>query len=242
LKVVIALMLAAVLTGTRFKRIVIVGLIGALLYAFVLTPLITLSRLAYGVKGFTSLSDAQSALEDFARSGSDDAADLLPGVQSWWCRLNYANAQSFAMTAYDQGFSGDTFALGLFVFVPRLLYPDKPIMTPGVEFNVLVDGNPNSQSAPGMFAEAYWNGGWPLAGLTFLFMGAFYWAWEVYAKRKLASLRLGYIPVIWLGLFSAIQQDAWFISGTIGILPIALAFHLLAALFLERNSRTPMAA
>jgi hypothetical protein len=198
--------------------------------------------MAYGVKGLTSLSDTQSALEDFARSGRDDAAELLPGVQSWWCRLNYANAQSFAMTAYDQGLSGDTFALAFYVFVPRILYPDKPIMTPGVEFNVLVDGNPGSQSAPGMFAEAYWNGGWPLAVLTFLFMGAFYWAWEVYARRKLAFLRLAYMPVIWLGLFSAIQQDAWFISGTIGILPIALAFHFMAALFLERNLKTPMMA
>jgi hypothetical protein len=242
LKVGIALVLAAVLTGTRFKRLVIVGLIGALLYAVVLTPLITLSRVAYGVKGLTSLSDTQSALEDFARSGRGDAADLLPGVQSWWCRLNYANAQSFAMTAYDQGLPGDTFALALYVFVPRILYPEKPIMTPGVEFNVLVDGNPDSQSAPGMFAEAYWNGGWPLAGLTFLFMGAFYWAWEIYAKRKLAFLRLAYMPVIWLGIFSAIQQDAWFVSGTIGILPIALAFHFMAALFLGRSLRIPMVA
>ena len=64
--------------------------------------------MAYGVQGLTSLSDTQSAIEDFARSGRDDAADLLPGVQSWWSRLNYANAQSFAMTAYDQGHSGDT--------------------------------------------------------------------------------------------------------------------------------------
>ena len=242
LKVGIALMLAAVLTGTRFKRIVIIGLIGAVLYGVVLTPLITLSRMAYGVKGLTSLSDAQSAVEDFARSGRDDAADLLPGVQSWWCRLNYANAQSFAMTAYDQGHSGDTFALALYILVPRILYPDKPIMTSGFEFNALVVGNPDSQSAPGMFAEAYWNGGWPLAVFTFLFMGAFYWAWEAYAKRKLAFLRLAYMPVIWLGLFSAIQQDSWFIPGTIGMLPIALAFHFMAALFLERKSRPPIVA
>ena len=146
------------------------------------------------------------------------------------------------MMVYDQGYSGDTFALALYIFVPRLLYPDKPIMTPGHEFNVLVNGNPDSQSAPGMFAEAYWNGGWPLAVFTFLFMGAFYWAWEEYAKRKLTFLRLAYMPVIWLGLFSAIQQDAWFISGTIGILPIALAFHFMAALFWERKSRTPIVA
>jgi hypothetical protein len=73
-------------------------------------------------------------------------------------------------------------------------------------------------------------------------MGAFYWAWEVYARRKLALLRLAYMPVIWLGLFSAIQQDAWFISRTIGILPIALAFHFRAALFVERNLKRPMIA
>jgi len=236
LKVGVALMLAAVLTGIRFKRIVIIGLMGAVLYGVVLTPLVTIARMAYGVKGLTSLSDVQSALEEFARSGRDDAADLLPGVQSWWCRLNYANAQSFAMTAYDQGRSGDTFALALYVFIPRIIYPEKPIMTPGFEFNQLVDGNPDSQSAPGMFAEAYWNGGWPLAVFTSLFMGAFYWAWEVYAKRKLAFLRLAYVPVIWLGLFSAIQQDAWFVSGAIGIIPIALIFHFMAAwLFREKT-------
>jgi hypothetical protein len=238
LKVGITLLLAAVLTGTRFKRLIIIGLIVAFVYGVVLTPLITLSRIQYGAKGLTSLSDTQSALDSFALSGREDIGDLLPGVQSWWSRLNYANAQSFAMTAYDQGRPGDTFALLLYAFVPRILYPEKPIMTSGVEFNVVVNGNPDSQSAPGMFAEAYWNGGWPLALFAFLSMGALYWAWELYAKRKVAYLRLAYMPVIWMGLFSAIQQDSWFVPGIVGVLPIAFAFHLLALLYYKRYSRT----
>lgn len=238
LKVGIVLLLAAVLTGTRFKRLVIIGVIGALIYGIVLTPLIALSRIEYGAKGLTNLTDAQSALEGFARSGRNDAADLRPGVQGWWSRLNYVSAQSFAMTAYDQGRPGNSFELALYAFIPRILYPDKPLMTSGVDFNVIVTGNSYSQSAPGMFAEAYWNGGWPLTAFTYLFMGALYRAWEEYTKRRLRSLRLAYMPVMWMGIFAAIQQDSWFAAVTVGAISIAVAFHFLAVLIFEKKSRT----
>lgn len=236
LKIVILLLMGAVLTGTRFKRIVIIGLISAGVYGLVLTPLITLSRINYSSTGLTSVADTQSALQDYASNGREDAADLMGGVESWWSRLNYANAQSFAMDAYDQGLPGDTFALALYAFVPRIVYPDKPLMNSGADFNMLVNDNPDSQSSPGMFAEAYWNGGWLFALFTFIFMGVLYWVLEMYTYDKLERSKLVYLPVVWIGLFSAIQQDSWFIPVAVGSISQMLALHYILKLFSDKHS------
>ena len=50
------------------------------------------------------------------------------------------------------------------MFIPRFLYPDKPNLNPGQIYNSLVQNDlkeraPNS-TGPGVFVEAYWNGGW----------------------------------------------------------------------------------
>ncbi len=235
LKVALTLLLGAVLQGVRIRRLLVVGIVGMASYGLVLAPLVTLSRIAYGAKGLTNLTDAKSALEEFFMTDENELAVLFPSVQLWWSRLNYANAQAFAMDAYDQGAPGETFYLSMYTLVPRLIFPDKPIMTSGIEFNTLVTGNSESHSSPGMFAEAYWNGGWMVAVATFIFLGPFYWLWEAYGRRQLSRLRLEYIPVMWVGLFSAIQQDSWFSATTIGAVPTAVLFHLLP-LFLMRRS------
>ena len=53
-------------------------------------------------------------------------------VQGWWTRLCYSNAQAFCIRAHDAGINGNTFELILPAIVPRVLWPDKPIMTPGL--------------------------------------------------------------------------------------------------------------
>jgi len=241
LKVAIVLVLAAVLRGIAARKLAVISIISFAIYAIVLVPLVGYGRIAFNVLGLTSSSEAAALAGDVVRGAvRDEVAAVLPGVQAWWARLNYANAQAFAIDAYTRGQPGETIGSAGWSFVPRFLYPDKPIATTGDVFNELVTGNPESKSAPGMFVEGYWNAGWPGLLLVTLVMGIFFVGWERYTRPRLKSLQLQYLPVMWLGLFPAIQQDAWFIPGTLGIVPIAIAFHWFARLLvaaLLRNRR-----
>jgi hypothetical protein len=229
LKVAIVMALASTLRGATFKNLALLGIGLILLYATVLTPLVTYGRVAFHVAGIRSGTDAAALAQDFGSGAArEELASWMPGVQAWWARLNYANAQAFAIDAYDSDDAGNTFGLVLWAFVPRAVYPDKPITTTGDKFNELVTGNPDSRSSPGMFVEGYWNLGWLGLVLVVVVMGLCYALWEQYAMGHLAALRLEYLPVIWIGLFTGIQQDSLFVPGIIGVLPIAIAFHCLA--------------
>ena len=235
LKVGIVLVLAGVLRGMRSKQIVLFGIIAFLGYIVILSPLVTYGRIKFNVMGLTKGSEATQLMQDFAAGSTQgDLATILPGVQGWWARLNYANAQAFAMQAYDAKDKGNTFELIIWTLIPRALYPSKPITTVGDRFNELVTGNPESKSAPGMFAEGYWNAGWVGLIAVVLIMALCYWGWERYNLTCLKSLQLHYLPVIWLGLFTAIQQDSWFVPSILGALPIAIVFHWLAKILILR--------
>jgi hypothetical protein len=236
LKVVIICMLALVLRGTTWKRLAVMGVLSLVAYGVILVPLVGHGRIAFNVMGLTKTSDAVALIDDVASgSAHDELAMLLPGVQGWWSRLNYAHAQAFAMDAHDAGQIGKTFELAVWIFIPRILYPEKPVSTSGDEFNELVVGNPESKSAPGMFAEGYWNAGWTGLVIVSVVMACCFWFWERYTQARIVSLQLQYLPVMWMGLFPAIQQDSWFVPGTLGIVPIAIVFHWLARLLVTES-------
>jgi hypothetical protein len=232
LKVALVGVLAWVLRGTTATRLAGTGIALALAYSVLLSPLVSYGRIAFNAQGLTSVTEAGFLINDVvSHSAHDKLETLMPGVQGWWLRLSYAHAQAFAMDAYDSGEPGDTFKLWIWVFVPRLIYPDKPVTTTGEEFNGLLNGNYSSKSAPGMLAEGYWNSGWIGLIMVALVMAGCFWAWELYTDARLSTMTLQYLPVMWMGLFPAIQQDSWFIPGTLGIFPFAVVFHWLARAF-----------
>jgi hypothetical protein len=230
-KIALLPVLALVFRGVSFRKLAVAGLLSVLVYSLILVPIVNYGRIEFSAMGLKSPSEAAELIEDFAGgAASDRLSSVMPGVQAWWARLNYAPAQAFALDAYDQGLGGDTFELAKWVFVPRLVYPDKPVTTTGDKFNEMIAGNPNSKSAPGMFAEGYWNAGWLGLIIVASVMGLFYWAWERYTRAFVVSrLQLEYLPVAWLGLFAAILQDSWFVPTTIGVIPFAILFHALAS-------------
>jgi hypothetical protein len=235
MKIALLLALAMVLRGTSVRKVALMGVFSVFFYAQILVPLVGYGRIAFDVLGVKTASEAAALLQEFAGGTAQDTlASMMPGVQSWWGRLNYATAQGFAVDSYDEGLAGDTFELAAWVLVPRILYPDKPVTTTGDKFNELIAGNPHSKSAPGMFAEGYWNAGWVGLIMVSVVMGICYWGWERYTRARLIPrLQVEYLPVAWMGLFIAIQQDSWFVPGTLGMIPFAILFHVLARVFLS---------
>lgn len=235
LKVAIATTLAWVLRKTSFRAMAAAALLVVISYSFVLSPMITYGRNTFGALGLTKKADIQILIQDMLNgTAGDELSNVYSSEQGWWARLNYANAQAFAMNAYIAGQPGDTLLLAAWTFVPRVLYPDKPIMTSGSEFNEKVNGNPNSLSAPGIIAEGYWNGGIAGTILVTVLLGLFLARWESYTANHLAKGNLHLLPVMWMGLFPAIQQDSWFVPSTLGMLTIAIAYHWFARLTFQR--------
>jgi hypothetical protein len=133
------------------------------------------------------------------------------------------------MDQYDRGNAGWTFGMARFVLLPRFLYEDKPIMTPGREFTYLVQGTDTSSTGPGFFVgEAYWNGGWPLAILTGLFVGGLFAVLGRISARAVDSRRWLYVPLIFMTIYLGLRPDDWFVPLYLGgLLQVVLVVILL---------------
>ena len=186
------------ITSTRivkFKRVsnIKVALVGVgiiFIYMTVLSPIVTYGRNNIAVGGVNTLAGVEQIVSASVTSeASDFVHDISPGVQRGWARLNYANAQAFAVERYNLGYPGDTFSDVLWVLLPRSLFPDKPNFSHGSKFNQMVDGNPYSSSGPGIIVEGYWNGGWTGVVFVCFFMAMIYAGWEKYIYIQISRER-----------------------------------------------------
>jgi hypothetical protein len=147
-----------------------------------------------------------------------------------WARLNYANAQAYAMTAYDRGDGGNTYSGIPYTFVPRFLWPQKPVFKSGGEFNFLVTGSWTSFSAPGIFAEAYWNGGWIAVLVTCVFVGILMAAATRYSIMKIRAMDLLFLPIVFFLMNIGLRPDDWFVTTYVGGPVIAVCLHFALSL------------
>ena len=102
--------------------------------------------------------------------------------------MNYANAQAFAMHNYDEGHPGDSAKLALIAWIPRAVWPNKPIIESGVGFHERMTGDSGPSFGVGFFAEAYWNGGWALVILVSAVVG---WLFATLGAQIMNGVRSG---------------------------------------------------
>ena len=159
-----------------------------------------------------------------------------PRNQLQWARMSYANAQAFAMSQYDRGAPGNTLSLALYTIVPRVLWQGKPSITPGAEFNYLALGNAQSASAPGVFAESYWNGGWSMVLATSAYIGLLFAISASFVVRRLRGFDPRWLPAATIVIGIGYRPDSWFVASYIGFLPIAIALTATAYLFVGSAS------
>ncbi len=150
-----------------------------------------------------------------ARSlSSSDSGTLLS-------RFAHAPTQSFLIERYDVGNPGHTLDDAWAALVPRLLWPDKPIITRfGSELDGLFAQRNFSQSslAPTFSAEAYWNDGWLGLALISILLGLeigwFTKKWNGLARREHSKIGILVfaVPVI----LSASRVEAWVVANCVG--------------------------
>ena len=93
-------------------------------------------------------------------------------------RLDVASIQGYLINEYDKGHPGNSLADFWAVMIPRVLWPEKPIITRfGVELNAQYYYIPGtraqttSSTAPTYSAEAYWNYGLPGVVIVSILLG-----------------------------------------------------------------------
>ena len=128
----------------------------------------------------------------------------------WWTRLNYANAQSFAMKEFNNNEPGTSLQRAIISPIPRILWRDKPLIsTLGLEFNYKINGNPYSWSAPGYIAEYYWNLGWIGVFFGSVLMALSLFITSVFTIRGLNEKKPLFLIMSALGIGIATRIDGW---------------------------------
>jgi hypothetical protein len=136
--------------------------------------------------------------------------------QAWWTRLNYANAQSFALKEYDSGVPGDSLKLALIAPIPRLLWPGKPIIESGRGFYRKLTGHESATFGVGFFAEAYWNGGWLAVLLCSCAVGWIFGRVTLFIVNEQTSGRYWVLPIALLWIRSGTRVDGWMHTEIVG--------------------------
>lgn len=173
-------------------------------------------------------------------------------TQEGWLRLSYSGVQAEAIRQYDRGQPGETLTRGWIVFVPRVVWPEKPIVQPGRIFCERVTGRGASFVSVTIYGDGYWQFGWPgavlLSGLMGIFL-AFYCRWSLILIQAENLLML---PVVVIGMHTGMYSPCkYFINGIIAAIPTIALYAMGATLFttairkrgtsprdFERRSRT----
>ncbi|WP_293992267.1 hypothetical protein [Sphingomonas sp.] len=161
-----------------------------------------------------------------------------PEYQLAWARLNYVNAGTLAINFYDQGLEGNSLRDIFIVWIPRAIYPDKPIITDvGRDFTVMAVGNYDSSTSPSMPSEGYWNAGWLGVALFAALLSVVLTLWSIYSTIVFDRDAWHLLLVVLLGMRIGTRIDGFLVPDVVGPLAAVLAIHVactLANRFLPR--------
>lgn len=207
------------------------------------TPMVSYGRaMDWAIVGGQRPPTAERSIEILRGFTFEKAQDPgTEGIQFAWARVAYYNAGSFAISRYDQGIPGNSLEnLGV-VLIPRVLYPDKPIITDiSTEFNFLVTGTADSASNPGIPSEGYWVAGWWGVLAFAVLMGVAFAIWSIYALRVIQMQAWHLLFVVLIGIRVGTRIDGLFVADFFPLAFAAPVMHL-AFNFANRliSRRTP---
>lgn len=210
------------LSASMSRARIVVGALSVLIAYFLFQPLVHYGRseVSQSYGGRANLQERLEIAEYYFANGADATDSERQGGMS---RLSYVNANAFVISQYDSGLPGSTLGDAAAVFVPRLLWPEKPNITRlGPELYLLVRGRTGSAMGIGPFAEAYWNFGW--IGIP-PFMVALAFILSVFTKVSLSIMARRdwlMLPIVFMGVDVGLRVDGHFVPDILGAAWIAL--------------------
>ena len=150
--------------------------------------------------------------------------------QPWLARLSYLNAQGFAVSAYDSGRPSNSLDNFIYIFVPRFIMPDKPIISDvAADFNEAVTGSRLSSSSPTILVEGYYLYGWLGVFLLMPIYGAVIGLYSRFSLAKLRDGKIALFPAIMMMMISGMQNDNALLTSTFGGGVIIVVFTVICA-------------
>lgn len=164
---------------------------------------------------------------------NDPLAEASP-----WGRLCYIAVQGAGMDFYDQGAGASEFSLIPWLFVPRLLSQDKPIITKTNEdFHQKISGHEGSSTGQGVFSSGYYSGGWIGAFAAAVLAGWILAQTSAVASAIMTGRAMILQPFALYGVYIAFRIDGSFLADYAGAF-VFLLYPLLAFWFLTAASRS----
>jgi hypothetical protein len=201
------------------------GALGATLFLFTfVVPIVSFGRDEVHSRGDrASVAERLAIIASyFGRRDSFEVEEKIQDV----LRLSYVNQSALAIDMYDNGRPGNSLDNAWAVFIPRMLWPEKPIITQvGRDFTVLA-GAPENSTAPGIFADAYWNFGW--AGVVGIMaaVGVLFGILSRYALSVMATGAWVQFPIVMLAMKTGMRVDGFIISDILGASIILFFLYL----------------
>ncbi len=199
--------------ATRYRAGLIV-ITTAVVYFAGLAELVNLARL-HGTYDPLLNSPLQrlNILWDTSGNMAELASQHYRGVAAQ--RFSIAPFESHFIALYDSGSPGDSLRNFFNVLIPRVIWPGKPIISPGTEFDLAFRGFVlQSSLAIGFIAEAYWNLGWLgvvlISGMIGLQIGWFTRRWLLFCQHGLSYAGIFFMAPL------VLQQSLWVETNIVG--------------------------
>ena len=189
-----------------------------------------------GRQDTTSRQAAQSFIEEIKIDEMDET--LKDGLTGFIARNNASFARGWAVSIADeQEFQPElVFSPLAYVFIPRVLWPEKPLIRQGWEYTGLVFGQEflawtDSSTAAGFYTSLYLGYGWLAFGAGAVLIGV------LLAKMTLLAQRFGGRIAAGLYIFAMLPfimrlDETWAVGALTG--PIISLCYVLAIVLLAR--------
>ncbi len=144
-------------------------------------------------------------------------------------RLGQITIGAFLIAERDAGIGGDTMSGALYALVPRLIWPDKPMITDvGKDLNYRIFGAETSYIAPTTAADIYWNFGW--AGLVLLLppLGVALWLGTLTSLTIVRRRDWLMMPFVLIAFRIGLNVDQGYVVGmVVPLVTTVIVFYLL---------------
>jgi hypothetical protein len=229
--VVIAVLIGRAVGRKPMVPTFVVGLGTLLIYTSFLANYVLFVRVQYADAPITNVAALVTTMQDYF--AQPEVADSPSGArQTWWARINFSNYQAFAITSYDAGRPGRTLKNAGWALVPRVLFPDKPVLNSGGDFSEDLRTGSSAWTLTAMTFFGYWNYGWWGVALVSIWAGIAYFAFTQFCIVMIQRGRVTGIAVAIFGIQMGYGVDGWFISGMVGGFALAMIYGL-TVLFIE---------
>ncbi len=168
-------------------------------------------------------------VSDFLAGNMKQSATVsMANSEHWWTRQSFNSTEAYMINSYDNGHAGETIQNVWVVFIPRFIWPDKPIVTNAV-FDLIYELLGTSCTSVGatLYGEAYWNGGWWMVFITSLYVGAMMCILARFSIYYMQVLDLRWLPVAIMGIYYGLSVEAWFVPVFVGEIPLFVGIWFL---------------